>query len=144
MTSKVCSKAVFTLATVRSVGVLFRVGAKMRCIGDGDTLRRRALRGSVLDIPVFQPSDDMAAPVLGVSPWRSLGLERFPAMESSIHLTDIPETPKAWLDADFWRRNGPKCLPPTAGRDVLRWKLQRVEKRDRCLSRGSTNWVRRR
>jgi isoleucyl-tRNA synthetase len=32
-------------------------------------------------------------------------LERFPGKDSSIHLTDFPETPKAWLDqalADTW------------------------------------------
>ena len=39
-----------------------------------------------------------AAPVL-VFTMEEVWLERFPGEESSVHLVDFPETPKAWRDA---------------------------------------------
>jgi isoleucyl-tRNA synthetase len=50
----------------------------------------------VLDI-LFHRLTTWLAPVL-VFTMEEVWLERFPGEESSVHLVDFPETPKAWLD----------------------------------------------
>ena len=60
-----------------------------------DSPRRRACR-TVLDI-LFHRLTTWLAPVL-VFTMEEVWLERFPGEESSVHLVDMPETPKAWLD----------------------------------------------
>ncbi len=62
---------------------------------DGDTPERRAAR-TVMDI-LFHRLTTWLAPVL-VFTMEEVWLERFPGEESSVHLVDIPETPKDWLD----------------------------------------------
>ncbi|MFW2543852.1 isoleucine--tRNA ligase [Primorskyibacter sp. 2E107] len=65
---------------------------------DGDTLRRRAAR-TVMDI-LFHRLTTWLAPIL-VFTMEEVWLERFPGDDSSVHLTDIPETPADWLNADL-------------------------------------------
>jgi len=63
---------------------------------DGDTsLERRATR-TVLDL-LFHRLTAWLAPVL-VFTMEEVWLERFPGDDSSIHLTDMPETPTDWSD----------------------------------------------
>ncbi|CUH78146.1 isoleucine--tRNA ligase [Tropicibacter naphthalenivorans] len=62
---------------------------------DGDTPRRRAAR-TVMDI-LFHRLTTWLAPIL-VFTMEEVWLERFPGDDSSVHLTDIPQTPKDWLD----------------------------------------------
>ncbi|KHQ55336.1 isoleucine--tRNA ligase [Mameliella alba] len=62
---------------------------------DGDTARRRAAR-TVMDL-LFHRLTTWLAPIL-VFTMEEVWLERFPGDDSSIHLQDIPETPKDWLD----------------------------------------------
>ena len=62
---------------------------------DGDTDRRRAAR-TVLDI-LYHRLTTWLAPIL-VFTCEEIWLERFPGEDSSVHLQDIPETPKAWRD----------------------------------------------
>ncbi|WP_136440824.1 isoleucine--tRNA ligase [Pacificoceanicola onchidii] len=65
---------------------------------DGDTLRRRSAR-TVMDI-LFHRLTTWLAPIL-VFTMEEVWLERFPGDDSSVHLTDIPETPAAWLNPDL-------------------------------------------
>ncbi|MEJ6397155.1 isoleucine--tRNA ligase [Yoonia sp. 208BN28-4] len=90
-------QSVFTFATVELSAFYFDV-RKDALYCDGDTLRRRAAR-TVLDI-VFQRLTTWLAPIL-VFTMEEVWLERFPGDDSSVHLTDMPETPAAWLDADL-------------------------------------------
>ncbi|WP_439525402.1 isoleucine--tRNA ligase [Roseovarius mucosus] len=62
---------------------------------DGDTARRRAAR-TVLDL-LFHRLTTWLAPVL-VFTMEEVWLSRFPGEDSSIHLTDIPDTPAEWLN----------------------------------------------
>src|SRR6056297_2860107 len=62
---------------------------------DGDTSRRRAAR-TVMDL-LFRRLTTWLAPVM-VFTMEDVWLERFPGDKSSVHLTDIPETPADWLD----------------------------------------------
>ncbi|CAN0549423.1 unnamed protein product, partial [Laminaria digitata] len=62
---------------------------------DGDTARRRATR-TVMDL-LFHRLTTWLAPIL-VFTMEEVWLERFPGDDSSIHLQDIPDTPKEWLD----------------------------------------------
>lgn len=62
---------------------------------DGDTARRRAAR-TVMDL-LFHRLTTWLAPIL-VFTMEEVWLERFPGDDSSIHLQDIPDTPKEWLD----------------------------------------------
>lgn len=87
-------QAVFTFATVDLSAYYFDI-RKDALYCDGDTLRRRAAR-TVLDI-LFHRLTTWLAPVL-VFTMEEVWLERFPGDESSIHLTDIPETPAGWRD----------------------------------------------
>ncbi len=87
-------QAVFTFATVDLSAFYFDI-RKDALYCDGDTARRKAAR-SVLDI-LFHRLTTWLAPVL-VFTMEEVWLERFPGDDSSIHLTDIPETPAAWKD----------------------------------------------
>src|SRR6056297_1649833 len=62
---------------------------------DGDSARRRAAR-TVMDL-LFHRLTTWLAPVM-VFTMEDVWLERFPGDKSSVHLTDIPETPADWLD----------------------------------------------
>ena len=90
-------QAVFTFATVDLSAFYFDI-RKDALYCDGDTLRRRSAR-TVLDI-LFHRLTTWLAPIL-VFTTEEIWLERFPGEGSSIHLTDIPETPQSWLDADL-------------------------------------------
>ncbi|SPF79953.1 isoleucine--tRNA ligase [Pseudoprimorskyibacter insulae] len=71
---------------------------------DGDTLRRRSAR-TVMDI-LFHRLTTWLAPIL-VFTMEDVWLERFPGEDSSVHLIDIPATPKDWLDtplAEKWTK----------------------------------------
>ena len=87
-------QAVFTFATVDLSAFYFDV-RKDALYCDGDTDRRRAAR-TVLDI-LFRRLTTWLAPVL-VFTMEEVWLERFPGAESSVHLTDIPDTPANWRD----------------------------------------------
>ncbi|MGB3243341.1 MAG: isoleucine--tRNA ligase [Sulfitobacter sp.] len=115
-------QAVFTFATVDLSAFYFDI-RKDALYCDGDTLRRRAAR-SVLDI-LFHRLTTWLAPVL-VFTMEEVWLERFPGEESSVHLVDMPETPKAWLDAEL----AAKWAQVRAARRVVTAALevQRVEK----------------
>jgi len=84
----------FNFATVELSAFYFDI-RKDALYCDGDTERRRAAR-TVLDI-LFHRLTTWLAPVL-VFTMEEVWLERFPGDDSSIHLTDIPETPADWLD----------------------------------------------
>ena len=86
--------AVFTFATVELSAFYFDV-RKDALYCDGDTQRRRAAR-TVLDI-LFTRLTTWLAPVL-VFTMEEVWLERFGGDDSSVHLTDFVETPKAWRD----------------------------------------------
>jgi len=93
--------AVFTFATVDLSAFYFDV-RKDVLYCDGDTLQRRASR-SVLDL-LFHRLTSWLAPVL-VFTTEEVWLERYPGTDSSIHLTDMPNTPIEWRDdslADKW------------------------------------------
>jgi len=71
---------------------------------DGDTLNRRAAR-TVMDI-LFHRLTTWLAPILTFT-MEEVWLERFPGDASSVHLIDIPNTPKDWLNvplAEKWTR----------------------------------------
>ncbi len=71
------------------------------------TLRRRACR-TVLD-HVFHRLTTWLAPIL-VFTMEEVWLERFPGEESSVHLVDMPETPKTWHDEALGRKMAYKRL----------------------------------
>ncbi len=85
-------QAIFTFATVDLSSFYFDV-RKDALYCDGDTLERRATR-TVLDI-LFHRLTTWLAPIL-VFTMEEVWLERFDGADSSVHLTDIPETPEAW------------------------------------------------
>ncbi|MEM9583582.1 MAG: isoleucine--tRNA ligase [Pseudomonadota bacterium] len=87
-------QAVFTFATVDLSAFYFDI-RKDALYCDGDTDRRRAAR-TVLDI-LYHRLTTWLAPIL-VFTCEEIWLERFPGEDSSVHLQDIPETPKAWRD----------------------------------------------
>jgi isoleucyl-tRNA synthetase len=87
-------QALFTFATVDLSSFYFDV-RKDALYCDGPSERRRAAR-TVLDI-LFHRLTTWLAPVL-VFTMEEVWLERFPGEDSSVHLTDIPETPAEWLD----------------------------------------------
>ncbi|WP_373357031.1 isoleucine--tRNA ligase [Pseudoroseicyclus sp. CXY001] len=87
-------QAVFHFATVELSAFYFDI-RKDALYCDGDTARRRAAR-TVLDL-LFHRLTTWLAPVL-VFTMEEAWLERFPGAESSIHLTDMPDTPDAWRD----------------------------------------------
>ncbi|SMC49929.1 isoleucine--tRNA ligase [Primorskyibacter flagellatus] len=87
-------QALFNFATVDLSSFYFDI-RKDVLYCDGDTDRRRAAR-TVLDI-LFHRLTTWLAPVL-VFTMEEVWLERFGGEESSVHLTDFPETPADWLD----------------------------------------------
>ena len=87
-------QAIFTFATVDLSAFYFDV-RKDALYCDGDTLNARAAR-TVLDI-LFHRLTTWLAPIL-VFTMEEVWLERFPDDDSSVHLTDIPDTPADWLN----------------------------------------------
>ena len=87
-------QAVFNFATVDLSSFYFDI-RKDVLYCDGNTDRAKAAR-TVLDI-LFHRLTSWLAPVL-VFTMEEVWLERYPGDESSIHLTDIPETPADWLN----------------------------------------------
>ncbi|WP_317057226.1 isoleucine--tRNA ligase [Roseovarius rhodophyticola] len=87
-------QALFNFCTVELSAFYFDI-RKDVLYCDGDTAERRAAR-TVMDI-LFHRLTTWLAPVL-VFTMEEVWLERFPGEESSVHLEDIPETPKDWLD----------------------------------------------
>jgi len=94
-------QAIFTFATVDLSSFYFDI-RKDALYCDGNSLRQRSAR-SVLDI-LFHRLTAWLAPIL-VFTMEEVWLERFPGDESSIHLTDFPQTPAEWRDdalAEKW------------------------------------------
>ncbi len=85
-------QAVFNFATLDLSAFYFDV-RKDALYCDGDTLNRRAAR-TVLNL-LFERLTTWLAPIL-VFTMEEVWLERNPGAGSSVHLTDIPETPSAW------------------------------------------------
>ncbi|MBO9467123.1 isoleucine--tRNA ligase [Tropicibacter sp. R15_0] len=86
--------AVFNFATVDLSSFYFDI-RKDALYCDGDSLRANACR-TVLDI-LFHRLTTWLAPIL-VFTMEEVWLERFPGDDSSVHLVDMPDTPKDWLD----------------------------------------------
>ncbi len=86
--------AIFNFATVELSAFYFDI-RKDALYCDGDTARRRASR-TVLDL-LFHRLTTWLAPVLAFT-MEEVWLERFPGEGTSVHLTDIPETPADWID----------------------------------------------
>ncbi|OHC49417.1 MAG: isoleucine--tRNA ligase [Rhodobacteraceae bacterium GWF1_65_7] len=85
----------FTFCTVDLSSVYFDIRKDVLYCDAPDALRRRAAR-TVLDI-LFHRLSSWLAPIL-VFTMEEVWLERFPGAGSSIHLQDMPDTPKDWLD----------------------------------------------
>ena len=90
-------QAIFTFATLDLSAFYFDI-RKDVLYCDGDTVQRRASR-TVLDI-LFHRLTTWLAPIL-VFTMEEVWLDRFPGDDSSVHLVDIPETPKDWLNAEL-------------------------------------------
>ncbi|MBY5931812.1 isoleucine--tRNA ligase [Tateyamaria omphalii] len=86
--------AVFTFATVDLSAFYFDI-RKDALYCDGDTPERRAAR-TVLDL-LYHRLTTWLAPIL-VFTMEEVWLERYPGDDSSVHLTDIPDTPADWCD----------------------------------------------
>ena len=93
-------QSVFTFATVELSSFYFDV-RKDVLYCDGDTLERRSSQ-SVLD-HIFLRLTSWLAPVL-VFTMEEVWLERYPGDNSSIHLTDMPNTPKAWRNEELAKK----------------------------------------
>ena len=94
-------QAVFTFATLDLSAFYFDI-RKDALYCDGDTLQRRAAR-TVLNL-LFERLTTWLAPIL-VFTMEEVWLERNPGATSSVHLQDMPQTPKGWLDvplAEKW------------------------------------------
>jgi isoleucyl-tRNA synthetase len=87
-------QAVFHFATNDLSAFYFDV-RKDALYCDGDTPRRRAAR-TVLDL-LFHRLTAWLAPIL-VFTMEEVWLERFPGEASSVHLRDMPETPRGWAE----------------------------------------------
>ncbi|MBT9244557.1 isoleucine--tRNA ligase [Gemmobacter fulvus] len=85
----------FTFCTVDLSAVYFDIRKDSLYCDAPDSLRRRAAR-TVLDI-LFHRLTTWLAPVL-VFTMEEVWLCRFPEAGSSVHLQDMPDTPKDWLD----------------------------------------------
>jgi len=95
-------QAVFNFATVDLSSFYFDIRKDALYCDPADGRTRRAAR-TVLDI-LFHRLTTWLAPVL-VFTMEEVWLERFPGDDSSVHLVDIPETPRDWLDpllAEKW------------------------------------------
>jgi isoleucyl-tRNA synthetase len=96
-------QAVFNFATLDLSAYYFDI-RKDTLYCDGDTARRRAAL-TVLDL-LFHRITTWLAPIL-VFTMEEVWLERYPGDDSSIHLTDIPQTPADWLNpalAEKWAK----------------------------------------
>jgi isoleucyl-tRNA synthetase len=93
-------QSVFTFATVELSSFYFDI-RKDVLYCDGDTLERRSSQ-SVLD-HIFLRLTSWLAPVL-VFTMEEVWLERYPGDDSSIHLTDMPNTPKAWRNEELEKK----------------------------------------
>ena len=87
-------QAIFNFATVDLSAFYFDI-RKDALYCDGDTLNARAAR-TVLDI-LFHRLTTWLAPIL-VFTMEEVWLERFPGDESSVHLVDMPDTPRDWIN----------------------------------------------
>ncbi|WP_151717759.1 isoleucine--tRNA ligase [Gemmobacter serpentinus] len=85
----------FTFCTIDLSSVYFDIRKDVLYCDRPDSIRRRAAR-TVLDI-LFHRLTSWLAPIL-VFTCEEVWLERFPADGSSIHLQDMPDTPKDWLN----------------------------------------------
>ncbi|MCY1126961.1 isoleucine--tRNA ligase [Frigidibacter sp. RF13] len=88
-------QTLFTFCTVDLSAVYFDIRKDALYCDAADSLRRRAAR-TVLDI-LFHRLVTWLAPIL-VFTMEEVWLCRFPGEGSSVHLTDMPETPADWLD----------------------------------------------
>ncbi|MCB1335107.1 MAG: class I tRNA ligase family protein, partial [Roseivivax sp.] len=86
--------SVFTFCTVDLSAFYFDI-RKDVLYCDGDTPRRRAAR-TVMDL-LFHRLTTWLAPIL-VFTMEEVWLERYKDENASVHLVDMPETPKDWLD----------------------------------------------
>ena len=86
---------VFTFATTDLSAFYFDVIKDTLYCDAPDAVTRRAAR-TVLDL-LYHRLTTWLAPIL-VFTMEEVWLERFPGEESSVHLTDIPETPASWRD----------------------------------------------
>ncbi|MBU3032632.1 isoleucine--tRNA ligase [Tritonibacter mobilis] len=87
-------QAIFNFATVDLSAFYFDI-RKDALYCDGDTLNARAAR-TVLDI-LFHRLTTWLAPIL-VFTMEEVWLERFPGEDSSVHLVDMPDTPRDWIN----------------------------------------------
>ncbi|MEM8978925.1 MAG: isoleucine--tRNA ligase [Pseudomonadota bacterium] len=87
-------QAIFTFATVDLSSFYFDI-RKDALYCDGTTNRRMSAL-TVMDI-LFHRLTTWLAPIL-VFTMEEVWLERFPGDQSSVHLTDVPETPQSWRD----------------------------------------------
>ncbi|OIQ30625.1 MAG: isoleucine--tRNA ligase [Alphaproteobacteria bacterium MedPE-SWcel] len=87
-------QAIFTFATVDLSAFYFDI-RKDALYCDGDTLNARAAR-TVLDF-LFHRLTTWLAPIL-VFTMEEVWLERFPGEDSSVHLIDMPDTPRDWIN----------------------------------------------
>ncbi|MES2914205.1 MAG: isoleucine--tRNA ligase [Pseudomonadota bacterium] len=85
----------FTFCTSDLSAVYFDIRKDSLYCDAPTSLTRRACR-TVLDL-LFHRLTTWLAPVL-VFTMEEVWLERFPGEDSSVHLVDFPETPKAWRD----------------------------------------------
>ena len=85
----------FTFCTTDLSAVYFDIRKDSLYCDPADSITRRSCR-TVMDI-LFHRLTTWLAPVL-VFTMEEVWLERFPGEESSVHLVDFPETPKAWID----------------------------------------------
>ncbi|MEX5729677.1 isoleucyl-tRNA synthetase [Rhodovulum iodosum] len=88
-------QALFNFCTVDLSSFYFDIRKDALYCDAADSPRRRAAR-TVLDI-LFHRLTTWLAPVL-VFTMEEVWLDRFPGDDSSIHLTDIPDTPQDWRD----------------------------------------------
>ena len=88
-------QTLFTFCTVDLSAVYFDIRKDSLYCDAPDALRRRAAR-TVLDI-LFHRLTTWLAPIL-VFTMEEVWLCRFPGEGSSVHLTDMPETPADWLN----------------------------------------------
>ena len=87
-------QAIFNFATVDLSAFYFDI-RKDALYCDGDTLNAHAAR-TVLDI-LFHRLTTWLAPIL-VFTMEEVWLERFPGEDSSVHLVDMPDTPRDWIN----------------------------------------------
>ncbi|WP_284163616.1 isoleucine--tRNA ligase [Frigidibacter sp. SD6-1] len=88
-------QTLFTFCTVDLSAIYFDIRKDALYCDAPDSARRRAAR-TVLDI-LFHRLTTWLAPIL-VFTMEEVWLCRFPGEGSSVHLTDMPETPADWLD----------------------------------------------